>query len=128
MRIKIFAVFALVFGMGTSLMGHGGRIENINASSSGASSTSPNFIHNSDANQDAEFNVSTGTVRGKLIFKDGDDDDSNNSYFIIDGNDFKIYVHGELRQTWTTELLEGNFLLESGDNFLLEGGDKLILG
>ena len=47
--------------------------------------------------------------------------------FELDGNDLKLTVHGTLRQTWTTTLLDSLFLLETDDLFLLETGDNLIL-
>ena len=62
-------------------------------------------------------------MTGKLNFSVGD----STTYFELSGNDFKLYVNGELRQTWTTILANDFLLLETGDFFLLEDGGLLIL-
>lgn len=80
------------------------------------------FIHNASASQVGQFNISSGTIRGKLMFNvDG------NTYFELTGDDLFLFVHGSLRQTWTTVQADNFLLLEGGDFVLLESGDKIIL-
>ena len=67
-------------------------------------------------------------VNGLPIFQDGVCIGNSNTYFELDGNDLKLYVHGTLRQTWTTVLALNYLLLENGDFLLLEdGSSKLAL-
>jgi len=72
--------------------------------------------------QDGQFNVSSGTIREKLMF-----DTDGDTYFQLTGDDLFLFVHGSLRQTWTTVDAEEFLLLENGDFILLENGDKIIL-
>ena len=58
---------------------------------------SKNFIHNSSESQIGQFNVSSGTVRGKLLF----DTDEDSHLQLLD-NDLILNLDSVLRQTWTT--------------------------
>ena len=95
-----------------------------------SSSTLPlgatHYINNSGDDQSGQFNISSGTFRGKIVIKD-DDSDNSDTYFDLVGDDLFLYVHGSLRQTWTTTTAATFLLLEGGDFVLLENGDQIIL-
>jgi hypothetical protein len=82
------------------------------------------FIHNSSLSQVGQFNVSSGTIRGKLMF-----DTDGDTYFLLTGDDLELYVHGDLRQTWTTIQPEDCLLLNDGTSFRLldDGVSKIII-
>lgn len=88
-------------------------------------SGSTHYIQNQSdqsTTQDGQFNISSGTIRGKLMF-----DTDGDTYFELIGNDLFLFVHGSKRQTWTTVQVDDFLLLENGDFILLENGDKIIL-
>ena len=66
-------------------------------------------------------------VNGLPIFEDGIKIGNATTYFVLVGNDLKLYVNGTLRQTWTTVVAASYLLMETGDFLLLENGDKLVL-
>ena len=94
---------------------------------------STDVIHNTNSLQSgATFYVSSGTIAGqfrvigKVVIEDSINDDSD-TYFDLVGDDLFLFVHGTLRQTWTTVQVDEFLLLENGDFILLENGDKIIL-
>lgn len=66
-------------------------------------------------------------INGLPIFEEGIRIGNSTTYFVLDGNDLKLYVNGTLRQTWTTVVAASYLLMETGDYLLLENGDKLVL-
>ena len=66
-------------------------------------------------------------INGLPTFEDGIRIGNSTTYFELVGNDLKLYVHGTLRQTWTTVLVASHLLMETGDYLLLENGDKIVL-
>ena len=68
------------------------------------------------------------TVSGGLPqFTNGIYIGNSTTKFILNGNDFELWVNGTKVQTWTIAVAVSYLLLETGDKLLLETGDKLVL-
>ena len=66
-------------------------------------------------------------INGAPRFDSGIFIGNDDTKFILNGNDFELWVNGTKAQTWTIAILTSKLLLETGDFLLLETGDKLLL-
>ena len=66
-------------------------------------------------------------ANGLPLFEDGLRIGNASTYFMLDGNDLKLYVNGTLRQTWTTVVAASYLLMEDDGFLLMEDDGKLVL-
>ena len=66
-------------------------------------------------------------INGAPRFDNGIFIGNDDTKFILNGNDFELWVNGTKVQTWTIAVSVSYLLLETGFSLLLENGDKLVL-